>query len=96
MPSRARRRLARIAAIVFAVALLVAAGHRHEQHQGVERGCAECVVAHHSPALLTVHTVTLAPSAAPPEILPTSPEHAAHRWHSLLEAGRAPPRPALA
>jgi len=81
---------------VFAVALLIAAGHRHEQHQGVERGCAECVVAHHSPVLLGVTTVTLAPSAAPPERLWSAPEHAAHRWQSLLEAGRAPPRPILA
>ena len=95
MPN-AWRRVARIVAVAFTVALLLAAGHRHEQHVSGDAGCTECVVAHHSPALSGAQTVVLAPLAAPTEIPPVAIESEARRWERALETGRAPPRALLA
>lgn len=96
MPNRTRRRAAWIVAVAFAVALLASAGHRHEQHQASEVGCAVCAVAHHSPALASGEAPSIAPAAdaAMPQvraaIIPAS------QRQGSLETGRAPPRPTFA
>jgi len=95
MPN-AWRRAARIVAVAFTVALLLAAGHRHDPHLSSDTGCSECIVAHHSPALSVTPSVVVAPLAAPTELLADVVECEARNREHALETGRAPPRARLA
>lgn len=96
MPSRTRRRAALVAALAFAVALLVAAGHRHEQHQTSEVGCAVCTVAHHSPAVEAAPPAQIAPATASSSAPPTARDSRPHPRGCSIESDRAPPRAILA
>lgn len=96
MPNRTHRRAAWVAAVTLAVAVLVSAGHRHEQHQATDVECAVCTVAHHSPALEAGGSPAIAAptqSAAPPASAPAIP--ATQRGRST-QSGRAPPTAFLA
>lgn len=96
MPSRTRRRAGLVAAFAFAVALLVAAGHRHEQHQGSDVACALCTVAHHSPAVEAAPAALMPPAPEPISATPRALDIGPVARRCASQSNRAPPHSILA
>ncbi len=84
------RRLSGLVLAALLLVPLVTCGHHHVTDTASTSGCAVCVVAHHTPAVLAAAPSALALALAPLTLPAAARVVPAHRVHSPI-AGRAPP-----